>query len=103
MLQRRRTTRSASYTNNWRGLLKPIRAARSSRVPAASTSVLGGEKLLDRVFQLGVVDRLGHVGLGALAHAPHAIRLLVLRRDHDDRDMAGLGIFRDGARRLEPV
>src|ERR1700757_4429094 len=39
-------------------------------------------------------DRLHHVVHGALAQAPDPVRLLALRRHHDDRDGAGLRVVR---------
>ncbi len=56
--RRPRTKRNASYTNSWRGF-EPTRGAPSSRTAPPPQCLA---KFLDRVLQLRIIDRLGHVG-----------------------------------------
>src|SRR5438045_6516884 len=48
-------------------------------------------------------ERLRHVIVSALALAPEAIALRSFARDENDRDLRGLGIGLERARRLEAV
>src|SRR5258706_1967900 len=82
--------RSFSLTESW-----------NSRSPERLTIAL--PERLDLFEQLGLVERLGHVVLRALAKAPDLVGLLVLGRADDHRDMLGRLLARDRAGRLESV
>src|SRR5260221_5791663 len=58
---------------------------------------------LDLLEQVALGQRLGDVVLGALSQAPDLVRLLVLGGADDHRDVLGLFLARDRARRLEAV
>ena len=51
--------------------------------------------------QLGHRERLGHIVVGAGVEAAHAVRLLAARGQHDDRQVAGLGLAPDAAAHLD--
>src|SRR6185503_2005092 len=82
--------RSFSFTESW-----------NSRSPERLAIALSARLYL--FDQLGLVERLGHVILRALAKAPDLVGLLVLGRADDDRDVLGRLLARDRAGRLESV
>src|SRR5579859_6335031 len=64
---------------------------------------LGGQQLLKRGHQFLFLDRLGDVGLRALAQPPHLVGFLILGGDQHDGNVRGIRIFADGAGGLETI
>ena len=81
---------------------RPKSGIREGRSGGPSGRGASAERL-DLVDQVRFVDRLGDVVLGALPQAPDLVRLLVLGRADDHRDVLGRLLARDRAGRLEAV